>query len=304
MFAAENEGYLVASEAMDMESVITLKEDGTGSMTMNGDTMGIASWTLDGDAMVIIMDDESSAPAAVHNGILELDILGSGDYILYFAQPKADLSAYHPLSYDELMEAYQQETAPAASLLGTYYSKLASQNGVHMNYDVHYDFMDSDRNVEMHAKDGMYYSLATTKTAGLENRMITLFRDDTAYNLNPDDMTGTVVTSVSVSALNNDPGLLDALYQAVWTYSKEKDFEVREGQSFNGATCTAEFYPAGEYRSEATFYFDGDGNLLGYLAGPPVIEGVADIGESLYTVNVIADAVDESLFDISAYKIS
>jgi hypothetical protein len=40
------------------------------------------------------------------------------------------------------------------------------------------------------------------------------------------------------------------------------------------------------------------------VEGPPVIETGIDIGESVYTIDSIDTAVNESLFDISGYQIS
>ena len=54
--------------------------------------------------------------------------------------------------------------------------------------------------------------------------------------------------------------------------------------------------------AEASFWFDEAGNLVRYVEGPTVVSTAADIGESDYTVESIDAAVDDSLFDISAYQ--
>ena len=61
LFAAEEEGDRVASADMEMESVITLEEGGKGSMSFDGDSMGITEWTLDGEEFFLKMDDGAEA---------------------------------------------------------------------------------------------------------------------------------------------------------------------------------------------------------------------------------------------------
>ncbi len=54
--------------------------------------------------------------------------------------------------------------------------------------------------------------------------------------------------------------------------------------------------------AEASFWLDEAGNLVRYVEGPPVVSAAADIGESDYTIESIDTAVDDSLFEISAYQ--
>ena len=108
MFALQNEGYLVESKEADMESILTLKEDGTGSMTMDEDAADIASWTVDGDSILITMDDGSFAKGKYLGDIIELDILGGGSMIIYYATEDADISGYDLMTIEELREAYNK----------------------------------------------------------------------------------------------------------------------------------------------------------------------------------------------------
>ena len=65
-----------------------------------------------------------------------------------------------------------------------------------------------------------------------------------------------------------------------------------------------ELFPATDSTAEAAFYFSTDGKLAYCFEGAPVIKTVVEIGETVYTVHVIDEAVNEALFDISGYTIS
>ena len=56
--------------------------------------------------LTVVLTDGSSAQAVIGNGILELDILGTGDMLLYYAQDGADISGYELMSVDEILAAY------------------------------------------------------------------------------------------------------------------------------------------------------------------------------------------------------
>ena len=63
------------------------------------------------------------------------------------------------------------------------------------------------------------------------------------------------------------------------------------------------FHPASEYAGEAAVYFDDAGVPVYYQLLPAEQQSI-DIGESFYTIRAVDAAVDETLFDISAYTIS
>lgn len=109
MFAMQNEGYLVESKDADMSSVITLNEDGTGTMTMDDDSAGITSWVVNGDTITITVDDGSSASGKFLGDVIELDILGGGNMIIYYATADADISGYDLMTMEELQEAYKNK---------------------------------------------------------------------------------------------------------------------------------------------------------------------------------------------------
>ena len=76
---------------------------------------------------------------------------------------------------------------------------------------------------------------------------------------------------------------------------------IRE-KEVDGVSYTVEVYPGSDYLAEAAFYFDDTGRLAYILEGAPVI--MPSLGEAFYAINAIDAAVDESLFDISAYTVT
>ena len=301
VFAVQTEGYLVEPDVLEIASTLTLTADGSGFMTIGDEAMDIRSWTAESGMLTVVLADDSSAQAAVRSGVLELDIWGDGGMILCYAREGTDISAYDPMTLEELMEALEAD-APDSRLRALWES-LDTETGVHMRYDLHTEFMDADQSIDVHGKDGVYYSRRTTTVSGFENTVITFFRDGTAYNLFPKDMTGVIATTTTSSIVSDNVMRLDALYSAIWNRAQESDYSV-ETREMDGVTYTVEVFPASEYQAESAFYFDSRGQLAYYIEGAPVIDTVVEIGELVYTIHTIDDAVDETLFDISGYDIT
>ena len=295
LFAVEYEGALVYSADLGVSSTLTLAEGGTGRMTSNDEAMDITVWTLEGEALTITLADGSSAGSKLHGGVIELDIYGTGYMIFFYAKEGADLSGYAPMT----MEEYR---AKPDSMLYALWESLDADAGVHLKYNMHTDYMDADQSFDVHGKDGVYYSRRTTRVSGYEDTLVTFFRDGTAYNLYPEDMTGIVVTKTSSSAVTENTMLMDNLFSEIHSYAPRKDYTT-ETRELDGVSYTAELFPATGYTAEAAFYFGDDGRLAFCFKGAPVIKTAAEIGETVYTVYAIDEAVDEALFDISGYAI-
>ena len=301
IFAVQYEGYLIHAAEMEVDSVLTLGADSKGKMTMGEDSMDIASWTLDGSKCTITMEDESSADATVENGVLILDLYGDESMVLYYSQEEADISMFTPMTADEVRAA--MEGRILESKLGTFWSQLDSADAIHLSYDLHTEYMDATQSIDAYCKGGMYYSYKLTKVSGYENPSVVVFRDNTAYNLDPVKKTGVIATTVSSSYFSENIERMDSLYSDIWTYAHEKDC-TEETREKDGVTYDVEYFPAGEYTAECAFYFDENGQLVYVEKGAPVIEGLQDIGTSTYTIKVIDNEVDEALFDISGYEIT
>ena len=301
IFAVQYEGYLIHAAEMEIDSVLTLGADSKGKMTMGEDSMAIASWTLDGSKCTITMEDESSADATVEDGVLILDLYGDESMVLYYAQEEADISMFSPMTADEVRAA--MEGRILESKLGTFWSQLDSADAVHLSYDMHTEYMDATQSIDSYSKGGMFYSYKLTKVSGFESPSVVVFRDNTAYNLDPEKKTGVIATTVSSSYFSDNIERLDGLYSDIWTYAHETDCTA-ETREKDGVTYDVEYFPAGEYTAECAFYFDKNGQLVYVEKGAPVIEGLQDIGTSTYTIKAIDNEVDETLFDISGYEIT
>ncbi len=295
IFAVQLDGVLIRAGDLEIASTITLSAAGTGSMTSNDEAMDITEWTADGGTFSITMADGSSAGGSLHNGVIELDIYGNGYMILCYAQEGADTSDYAPMTLEE----YQAEPE---SLLYALWASLDQSAGVHLSYDMHTDYMDADMSFDVHGKDGVYYSRRTTRVSGFENTMITFFRDGTAYNLYPEDMTGVIVTTTSSTVIAENILFMDDLLSDIRSCALRKDF-VETQQELEGVSYTVDLYPATDESPDTAFYFTADGQLAFCYKGAPVIETAVEIGETVYTVYAIDEAVNEELFDISAYEL-
>ena len=255
----------------------------------------ITAWTSDEEGLSITLSDGSSAGCKLHSGVLELDLYGNGYMILCYAKKGADTSGYAPMTLEE----YQSEPD---SMLYALYSGLDTRAGIHLNYDMHTDYLDADMSYDVHGKDGVYYSLRTTLVSGFENSLVTFFRDGTAYNLYPDDMTGIVATTTTSSYIMDNIMLMDHLFSDLHSYGQRKDY-TQETRDLDGVSYTVELFPERGNTPEAAFYFKDDGQLAFCFKGAPVVETAVEIGETAYTIHTIDQAVNEDLFDISGYTI-
>lgn len=296
VFAVQYDGALVRAADMELTSVITLAAGGTGRMTFDSDAMDISAWTADGENFTLTMADGGSATGKLHDGVIELDLYGNGSMIFFYAQEGADTSAYAPITLEEYK-------AKPDSMLYALWDSLDTKAGVHLNYDMHTDYLDADQSYDVHGKNGVYYSCRRTQVSGFENTMVIFFRDGTAYNLYPKDMTGIIATTTTSSYLAENVMLMDHLLSDIHSYAQRKDYTT-EKRELDGVSYTVELFPATEYTAEAAFYFNDDRQLVFCFEGAPVIKTAMEIGETVYTVHVIDEAVNEALFDISGYTIN
>ena len=302
IFAVRNEGYTISASEMEIEGTMTLSPDGTGSITMMGESMDITSWTAQDGAFTVTLADESSAEGNARGGIIELDIYGTGDMLLIFAQEKADTSSYTLLTFDEVKEQILAAEEANKTALGLVLGSIDPVAGAHLRYQRRINALDTAQEYDVYAKDGVYYSARTTKTAGAQSTVITFIKDGKVYNLYPDKKTGNYVTDLPLSITNENILLMDDLYSEMRMTSMRTD-HVEEEREIEGASFPAEVYPQTDYDPETVFYFADDGSLAYCYTAAPVVESAAYIGDILYTVESIDGEVDESLFDISSYEI-
>lgn len=296
LFGVETEGYLVQPEVIGATSSLRLDADGTGLIILNGNSMEMTRWTVEGSTLSAALADGSGVACALENGVLKMDIYGNGAILLYYGHAQADLSAWHPLSEEEFFAQYTADHTPSSRLYALWLG-LVTDAGVHLRYDVRLDYVNAGQSYDVHGKDGIYYSQRASRVSGLEGGSVTFFRDGAAYNLNPETRTGVLVTTTSSSLIANNVMQMDRLYAAISANAQRMDF-FQEPREVDGVTYAVEVFPAeSEYQSDAAFYFDETGNLRYCQEINPTI------GESFYTLLALDGAVDESLFDVSGYTI-
>ena len=305
LFGVYAEGFTVNAAEMEMSSVLKLEKGGTGSMSMDTDEMAVSKWEDADGTVTITMEDESSAEAKFHDGILEMDIFGTGDMIMYYAQEEADISGYELLTLEQVLEKRAEAEAgkkAVDSKVGALWQTLDTKSGVHMNYSRTIAKMNAEQKFDVQGRDGVYYSSRTSKTGSLEGTTITFFEDGKLYNLDPGKKTGVIATTTSSDIVSKDVMRLDDLYKAIGTSAESAEF-TEETREIDGTTYAAEVFPAGDYTPEGAFCFNDSGELVYYIEGTTPAKKGIDNGEIVYKINAIDTKIDEELFDISGYKI-
>lgn len=267
--------------SMGMSAILMLNEDGTGSLTMNGGVNELPKWTDDGTTVTLYNTNGDALPCSFADGIITLEM--GENYYWYFTHESINPNAGKP-----------------ASMLSKIIDELDPGKGAHLSYEYHSDYLDSTSIFDVNAKDAAYFSLRTTKSSGLESVNATCFLDDTVYMLYPEEKRGSVVTTVSLSMLNNNVLLLDDCYKEMQGCAMRKDFTVEE-REIDGKRFTAEVFPANAAAAETVFYFDDAGKLIHIWVGAPAV--MPELGETFYTIHSFDETVDEALFDISGYTI-
>ncbi|MBQ4513671.1 MAG: hypothetical protein II969_11815 [Anaerolineaceae bacterium] len=267
--------------AMGMSAVLTLNEDGTGSLTMNGAPNELPKWTDDGATVTLYNSSGDALACSYADGIITLEM--GENYYWYFMHESVNPNAGKP-----------------ASMLSKIFNDIDPMAGAHLSYEYHSDYLDSTSVFDVHAKDGAYFSLRTTRAGGYENVNANCFLDGTVYLLYPAEKRGSAATTVSLSMLNNNLLLLDDCYKAMQSRVLRKDFTVEE-RELDGKKFTVEVFPASGSTAESAFYFDETGKLAHILEGAPA--AMPDLGQTFYTIHSFDDVVDVSLFDISGYTI-
>ena len=96
LFAYDYDGFVIASE--DMTSELTLNENGTGQMTINGNRGRISSWSEEG-GQITIQSGSDTLSGTIRDGIIALDP-GDGNR-MYYAAEGADISSVPVMSFED-----------------------------------------------------------------------------------------------------------------------------------------------------------------------------------------------------------
>ena len=190
--------------------------------------------------------------------------------------------------------------AAQGSQVKALWSTIDSKGGVHMTYEETNESMGSEATVDAQAKGSSYYSKETMTVKGYTDTKITVMVDGVAMNLDMDAKTGRVATTTT-SQVAKDPMLMDDVYKALWTCAQQSPSSTEKGE-MDGVAYTVETYKQ-QYTADDMFYFDDEGSLAYYVQGS-MKSGNTEIGETVYKIAAIDDAVDESLFDVSGYAIA
>ena len=287
LFTIDMMGEQTDPNSLGISASIVLREDGTGVMASNGEEEALSAWTAENGIITLYNASGAAMDVELQDGIITMEM--ATGYYMYFAREGVDTANY-----------VIGDHSPGSVLYGVYKSIDANQ-GAHLSYDYHSDYMDSTSVFDVHARAGVYFSLRTTRAGGYEQLTANCFKDGNSYVLYPNEMRGNFATATTSNIITKNVLMLDDLYGAIYQRALRSDFTV-ETREADGKTFKVEVFPEQDYVAEAAFYYNDAGQLAHVLVGAPVL--APDMGETFYTVYAIDEAVNDSLFDISGYTIT
>lgn len=184
------------------------------------------------------------------------------------------------------------------SMLVSLVKSLDYKAGVHLGYHEICEETGTDVTVDSYVKGDSFFTRTTGTIAGYSGQNdATLTVDGKVYMIDEETMTATYVTT----AMSGNQLLQDTLFQEIYTHANQKDYTVEE-REFEGATFTVEVYEApNAYQSGASFFFDQDGKLE--ICEKDAYSGQVDLPAKTFKAITFDTAVDDSLFDLSAYTV-
>ena len=132
------------------------------------------------EMMIKIMPQMASEIAKPLSSIDSINIYGTGDMLLYFAQAEADTSGFQLMTLDEVLEKMAAEEAGQAGgnpKLAGVLESLDVTKGAHLIYSRDVEAQNAVQDFDVTAKDGVFYSSRTTKVGGAVETMITVIKD-------------------------------------------------------------------------------------------------------------------------------
>ena len=283
---------------MEGSGSMLLAEDGTGVLVFNGDEGTIENWTYADGTLTLAVDGDAAA-ATYDNGVVCIDLLGDGSVSLVLAKEGADRSGIELLPLEEIQARMEEGENPGSRTYAVY-TAIDGKAGAHFSYDIETPSLSAKSTTEMHTKDDMYYSRRTTSVSVGETTMITAIMDGKVYNLYPDKMTGLFV--MDAAGMLDDYIRMDDFYRLLSECAERADY-TEETREKDGRTYAAEVYPETEYTRETAIYYDADGIPVYAAASAKTTAAGTELPEQFFTIHVMDENVDTSLFDISGYTI-
>lgn len=269
LYAVGANGQIIDAESAKTSSMLTLADDETGELVIDGNNYHIDTWETDDTTITLTLSD-----GTVFTGLLQ-----NGQEMILLTFDEKTLGYYIP--YDRSRVYLLCDQINNAAKVHLRYTVRAPSTGTTL-YDVH-------------SRDGiLYYSEDTIQTADGERRSAVLVTDGTQYYLKPDEGTAMRAASQLISPFADDIlQQTDKLFILLQTFAEEEEYSV-ETRELDGVSYEVEIFPVYKLRPETAFYFDEEGNLVRIDEGDSTI----------YTIEGIDDSVDDSLFDLSEYPLS
>ncbi len=269
LYAVGVQGQIVDAASAKLSSMLTLADDKTGELTIQDESAQIASWAIEGQTITITVSDDE-----VYTGLLQ-----NGQEMIILTFDDKTLGYYIPYDRSQVYELCE---------------RINNAVNVHLRYRVQTASAGTTL-YDVSARNGVSYcSLDTLRAADGERQSGVLITDGTQYYLKPDEGTAVRAAAQLISPFADD--ILqqsDKLYALLQTFAKEEEYAV-ETRDLDGVSCEVEVFPVYKLRPETAFYFNEDGDLIRIDEGDSTV----------YTVETIDDAIDASLFDLSAYRLS
>lgn len=109
-YAAESGGQCLKTEGL-LTSVLTLKEDGTGTMTFNEETQELESYKVEGEKISLTAQG-TSIEGTIKDGIIKIE---DSDFTIYYVAEGADVSGIEVSDLSALFGGSEETTTEAVT---------------------------------------------------------------------------------------------------------------------------------------------------------------------------------------------
>ncbi|MBE5996309.1 MAG: hypothetical protein E7240_03005 [Lachnospiraceae bacterium] len=92
LYAWDEHGTIMKPDEQNLNSSMTLKEDGTGTLQFNEETTVIKQWGTSGTLFAMFYDEHGAADGTIDDGVIIVDPVDSDDILYFYAKEGVDVT--------------------------------------------------------------------------------------------------------------------------------------------------------------------------------------------------------------------
>ena len=92
LYAWDEHGTIMKPDEQNLNSSMTLKEDGTGTLQFNEETTDIKQWGTSGTLFAMFYDEHGAADGTIDDGVIIVDPVDSDDILYFYAKEGVDVT--------------------------------------------------------------------------------------------------------------------------------------------------------------------------------------------------------------------